>query len=116
MKYFGYPHDKEVEFKIRSTVSHPDPVIINDQDEFVSLVFAPDPETGNPSSSLAVYAKSQNPEIRNLIREKFFIDRGSGNNGIDDPDLAIDTVKLRSMSDMEYLDRIRDIVERENAK
>lgn len=53
MKYFGYPHSIEEE-KNLNVVKKPPVFKKTNNDEVFKLIFAPDPVTGWPCSSLGV--------------------------------------------------------------
>lgn len=116
MKNFGFSHTPEEEMEIVTNISKKSPIFANEQDEFVSLIFAPDSVTGNPNSSLAMYAKTQNSEVRDFIRNKFFTDSGVGNSGVDSADFALDTVKYREESNQAYVDRLHELFVNETSK
>ena len=116
MKNFGFSHTPDEEMEIVNSITKKSPIFANEQDEFVSLIFAPDSETGNPNSSLAMYVKTQNSEVRDFIRNKFFTDAGVGSSGVDSPDFALDTVKYREESNLDYVDRLHDLFVAETSK
>lgn len=79
-------------------------------DEFTSLIFAPDPVTGIPRSDLAVImSKDTAPEIAQYIQSHFQSPLPSSP-GVDDPDVAIDGIKRPGESIDQYAERLRQIV------
>lgn len=115
MKYFGYPHSIEEE-KNLNVVKEPPVFKKTNNDEVYKLIFAPDPVTGWPCSSLGVYVKSQNSEVRDYIKQHFLVDKGTGYDGYSDPDLALDGVKTSHETKDEYFARLFEAAEREQAK
>ena len=110
MNCFGFSHSPEVEKSL--DVVHVEFDKVNTQsDEFATLVFAPDPDTGNPSSALGMYLRTESPEVRELIKQHFMIDAGTGNAGVDDPDVAMYCVKGREERNADYVERLRKFAE-----
>lgn len=84
----------------------PESVSINDRpDNLMSVIFAPDPETGLPRSDLA-YVKStdKNPEVAQYVRDNLLQSHESG--GTLDVDEALATVKTKSMSETDYKNQL----------
>lgn len=104
---FGFEHSFQEEKDLISSL--PVPVIDvpeKKSDEIVQLIFAPDPETGNPSSALGMYLKSSNEKVREVIRTHFMASSGTGVNGVDDPDYALDMMQRYNESRQQYVDRL----------
>lgn len=115
MNKFGFNHSPEEEKKL--VVSSIDLEKYNpNNDEVFNLIFAPDPETGWPCSSLAVYVKTQNSEVKEFIKQHFIQDKGTGYDGYTDPDLVLDGVKTSHESKDQYIKRLFEAAEREQIK
>lgn len=106
---FGFEHGFNEEKELLSTV-HPVKIELphRSSDEMEQLIFAPDPVTGNPCSSLGALLKSNNEKVREVIRTHFMMDSGTGVNGVDDPDFALKCIKSRSERADEYLNRLAE--------
>lgn len=115
MNKFGFNHTPREEKELVVT-----PIkMVRDNpnnDEVFNLIFAPDPVTGWPCSSLAVFVKSQNSDVKEFIKQHFIKDKGIGYDGLVDPDLALDGVKTSHESPDDYLKRLFEAAEREQIK
>lgn len=115
MNKFGFNHSPQEEKELVVT-----PVKMKrdnpNNDEVFNLIFAPDPVTGWPCSSLAVFVKSQNSEVKEFIKQHFIQDKGTGYDGLVDPDLALDGVKTSHETKDEYIKRLFEAAEREQIK
>ena len=104
---------EEKELKVKFS----QPKILNpNNDEVYNMIFAPDPVTGWPCSSLAVFVKSTNSEVKEFIKQHFIKDKGIGYDSYSDPDLALDGVKTSHESTDEYIKRLFEAAEREQIK
>lgn len=107
MNCFGFNHSFQDEKVICASLPVVDEVMPETKsDEIMQLIFAPDPETGNPSSALGMYLKSSNEKVREVIRTHFMVSSGTGVNGVDDPDYVLDTMQRYDESRHEYVDRL----------
>lgn len=79
------------------------------EDPLLTLIFAPDPATGNPSSDLALTTRTSSPELQRYISSVLHRPVPSSA-GIDDPDLALDMQKDPFESFEVYANRLREIV------
>lgn len=83
-------------------------------DPIQAEIFAPDPETGFPRSDIALMLnKDTAPEIRQYIQDNILrAIPGTADFGSDDAsaDLALQMVKTRHESLVQYSNRLRDIV------
>lgn len=104
---FGFEHSFEDEKRLIESL----PVVElevpeKESDEIMQLVFAPDPETGLPSSALGMYLKTSNEKVRDVIRTHFMTGQSTGVNGIDDPDFVLDSMQRYNESRDEYISRL----------
>lgn len=107
MNCFGFNHSIEEEKALCDAL----PVFQHEipetrSDEIMQLIFAPDPDTGNPSSALGMYLKTSNEKVREVIRTHFMASSGTGVSGVDDPDYALDMMQRYNESRQEYVDRL----------
>lgn len=79
------------------------------EDPLLTLIFAPDPVTGNPSSDLALTTRTNSPELQRYIQSVLHNPVPSSA-GIDDPDMALDMQKDPFESFEVYASRLREIV------
>lgn len=80
------------------------------EDPLLTLIFAPDPVTGNPSSDLALTTRTNSPELQRYIQSVLHNPVPSSP-GIDDPDMALDMQKDPFESFEVYASRLREIVQ-----
>lgn len=82
-------------------------------DDFERLVFAPDPASGNPCSSLAYMAKGDD-EVSRYIREHYLgTDKGVGTGGLVssvDADSALALVPDFGETRESYMQRVTDMI------
>lgn len=82
----------------------------NSDNEILSLIFAPDPVTGVPRSDLAVLmSKDTAPQVSQFIRDNLLSPRSVSFVSVDDPDLALQGIKSRNESLVDYADRLRSL-------
>lgn len=79
------------------------------EDPMLSLIFAPDPATGNPSSDLALTTRTNSPELQRYIQSVLHNPVPSSA-GVDDPDMVLDMQKDPFESLEVYANRLREIV------
>lgn len=87
-----------------------------ENDDFERLVFAPDPGSGNPCSSLAYLAKG-NDEVADYVREHFFggnTSEPTGTNGIEDGELALELASNLGESPSVYMQRVSELISKMN--
>lgn len=130
MKYFA-PYEELIKFPnyshltredydkmIASSINSPKISVVessnSEQDSLINFIFAPDPLTGVPRSDLAFsMSKDISPEVAQFIRDN--LQRPiEMNERTENPDLAIDTIKSRSETLIEYADRIKEIVNKDS--
>ena len=115
MNCFGFNHSMKEEKELKVKFSQPK-ILNPNNDEVYNMIFAPDPVTGWPCSSLAVFVKSTNSEVKEFIKQHFIKDKGIGYDSYSDPDLALDGVKTSHESTDEYIKRLFEAAEREQIK
>ena len=80
-----------------------------EQQKFNSLVFAPDPETGNPNSDVYYLLHGNDEGLKSFIKEKLFNSSGSASLA-EDADVALDMVKPNLMTQSQYLEHCKEYV------
>jgi len=86
------------------------------KDSMLSILYAPDPETGFPNNDLVLsLAHDQRPEVQNYINSMLRSSLPSTARG-DNPDDVIDFTKSRNETFEAYSDRIKKFVESLNNK
>ena len=83
-----------------------------ENEDFERLVFAPDPGSGNPCSSLAYIARG-NDEVSDYVREHFFggnTYQPTGTNGIEDGQFALDLAPNLGESPDLYMQRVSELI------
>ena len=81
--------------------------------EIKRVLFAVDPETGMPCGNLGSALSGQPLNVQQSILGQV---GGTGNQGIDDSDLALEAVKLNRESDDAFNARMHDVAKREIEK
>lgn len=76
--------------------------------DVIQELFAPDPETGNPSSDLFIRA-SADSDVRDYI-DKYLMHQQQIAPVTDDSSLALDSAKSRFESNEEYFTRIKELI------
>lgn len=90
----------------RVNVSSPAPV--KKQDEMISLIYAPDPVTGLPSSDVGMLLKHQDrPEVQRYIQQRLQISHESVR-GADNPDDALTAIRAYKEDVRAYAQRMKD--------
>lgn len=106
VKFLGI--SKDVPFK--GDIPEPNKIIA---DDFERLVFAPDPASGNPCSSLAYMAKGDD-EVSRYIREHYLgHDKGVGTGGLVssvDADSALALAPDFAETRENYLQRVSELI------
>lgn len=92
--------------------------IVKEQDAIITEIFAPDPDTGLPSSDLhLVLNKDTRPEIRAYIEQNLMSPRStSAESPADNPDVALDLIKDRRENVDQYKQRLLAIASRGSEK
>lgn len=86
-------------------------VDVKDQHHIINEIFAPDPVIGKPSSDLHfMYARDKNPMVAEFIRDTLCSPVPHGTT-FEDPDEAMQMMKSRTESKIEYIERITKIIE-----
>lgn len=103
-KFIGF--ERLSEYKPNPIVSSPQPV--KKQDELLSVIYAPDPRTGLPSSDVAMLMKNKdNPEVQRYIQQRIQIHHESVA-GAQSPDDAIQAIRKYREDVVSYANRLRD--------
>lgn len=79
------------------------------EDPLLSMIFAPDPATGNPASDLALTMHTGSPEIQRYISSVLHNPVPSGST-LDDPETALNLSKSPFETIEEYGNRLRELV------
>lgn len=89
-------------------VNVPSPSPVKKQDEMISLIYAPDPVTGLPSSDVGMLLKHQDrPEIQRYIQQRLQISHESVR-GADNPDDALTAIRAYKEDVSTYVQRMKD--------
>ena len=78
------------------------------QSELQSVVYAPDPVTGLPTTDIArIMSADSNPQVAQFIRDNLMSPNPNYQPGVDDPDLAFDFVPRDGENFEQFSDRLR---------
>lgn len=77
--------------------------------KFTRLVFAPDPDTGNPVSDVRYMLSGTDEGFKQYVKEKLFR-AGAPTVLADDPDQALAVVKPNAMTEDQYLSFMNEYV------
>lgn len=81
---------------------------VKKQDEMISLIYAPDPVTGLPSSDVGMLLKHQDrPEIQRYIQQRLQFAHESVK-GVDNPDDALSAIRAYKEDIRSYAQRMKD--------
>lgn len=107
-EYASVKHDISVKESVKFPFDapyHPDNL-----DELLSLVFAPDPDTGYPRSDLAtILSADSNPQLAQYIRDNLMRSLPDGVS-VPDADFAIASIPLKGESLVDYSNRLKSLV------
>lgn len=84
-----------------------------ENNEIKQVLFSCDQETGMPCGNLGSALKGQPLNVQQAILGQV---SGSGTSGIDDPDVALEAVKLNNESDDAFNSRMQNLAQREIEK
>lgn len=108
--YKKYPNRvKSMAQYIKDTSDTPPAKVDNTQEEILRYIFAPDPQTGLPTSDLEKYANDNNPEIVDYIRRNL-LQPAPHVAGCSDPDVVVALTRGADEDVISYADRVRAYV------
>lgn len=97
------------DYEKKSFDRHPEMMPLDpSQSELQSVVYAPDPVTGLPTTDIArIMSADSNPQVAQFIRDNLMAPNPNYQPGVDDPDLALELVPRDGENFEQFSDRLR---------